>query len=68
MAAISVEIDEVLLRRAQEYATSRGYSSFPAFLESMIRDRLAQEPDPASAREATRKFEELGYIDAGLDI
>lgn len=68
MAAISVEIDDTLLRRAQEYATSRGYSSFSAFLESMIQERLAQEPDPASAREAARKFEELGYIDAGLDI
>lgn len=68
MAAISVDIDDVLLRKAQEYAASRGYSSFSAFLESMIQDRLAQEPDSASARDTARKLEELGYIDAGLDI
>lgn len=63
MAAISVEIDEVLSRKAWEYATSCG-----SFLESMTLDRPAQEPDPAPAREAARKFEELGYIDARLDI
>ena len=68
MAAITVEIDDDLLQKAQEHAAANGFSSFSGFLENIIQARLAQDTDAAMTRETTRKMEELGYIDAGLDI
>jgi len=68
MATVTIEIDEALLRKAQEYAASCGYHSFSAFCEGIIMERLAQASDASDTRKATEKFEELGYLDAGLDI
>ena len=68
MPAVTVDIQEDLLQRAQDHAQACGFKSLSALVESLLTERLAQTPDLIAAREATRKFEELGYIDAGLDI
>jgi hypothetical protein len=52
MAAISIDIEEALLRRAQEDAVACGYSSFAPFVTSI----LIKRPAP------------IAHVGAGLDI
>jgi hypothetical protein len=67
MPSVSVEIEEKLLERLRQRATARGVS-LRAYLEAILERELAKPGDSAEDEAITRKLEELGYIDAGLDI
>jgi hypothetical protein len=67
MPSVSVEIEEKLLERLRQRATARGVS-LRAYLEAILEHELAKAGDSAEDEAITRKLEQLGYIDAGLDI
>jgi hypothetical protein len=66
MAAISIDIEEALLRRAQEDAVACESSSFATFVTSILIKR--QVPCPAMPRVSEHKFEEITCTAAGLDM
>jgi len=67
MPSVSIEIEENLLERLRQRATARGVS-VRAYLEAILEHELAKPGDSPEDQAITRKLEELGYIDAGLDI
>jgi plasmid stability protein len=67
MPSVSIEIEENLLERLRQRATARGVS-VRAYLEAILERELAKPGDSPEDEAITRKLEELGYIDAGLDI
>jgi hypothetical protein len=67
MPATSVEIEQSLVEKISQRAGSRGVS-LRAYLEAILERELAKPADDEQDQATMRKLEELGYIDAGLDI
>jgi hypothetical protein len=67
MPSESVEIEQSLLEKLRKRAAARGVS-LRAYLEALLERELAKPGDSAEDEAVTRKLEQLGYIDAGLDI
>jgi hypothetical protein len=67
MPSGSVEIEQGLLENLQKRATARGVS-LRAYLEAILEHELAKPGDDEEDEAITRKLEQLGYLDAGLDI
>jgi len=67
MPSKAIEIDEMLLERISGRARARGVSS-RAYIEAILEREAAKPLDEAEDEDTMRKFEQLGYIDAGLDI
>jgi plasmid stability protein len=67
MPSVSVEIEQALLERLRQRASARGVS-VRAYMEAILESELAKPGDSPEDAAITRKLEELGYIDAGLDI
>jgi hypothetical protein len=67
MPATSIEIEQSLVERISQRADARGVS-LRAYLEAILERELAKPADDEQDRATMRKLEELGYIDAGLDI
>ena len=68
MAAVTIDLAEDLLQRANSYVKSSGYASLSVLVADLISEKLSQTSPDALATQTMQKFEELGYIDAGLDI
>lgn len=67
MATVTIELEASLWEKVQQLAAASGASP-QAFLETLVKNHLGR-PDSAEEDAAvTRKLEQLGYIDAGLDI
>jgi ribosome-binding protein aMBF1 (putative translation factor) len=67
MPATSIEIEQSLVEKISQRAASRGVS-VRAYLEAILERELATPADDEQDQATMRKLEELGYIDAGLDI
>jgi hypothetical protein len=67
MPSVSVEIDQTLLEKLGQRAAARGVS-LRAYLEAILERELAKPGDDEEDAAIQRKLEQLGYIDAGLDI
>ena len=67
MPATSVEIEQTLAEKIGRRAAARGIS-VRAHLEAILERELAKPADDEQDEAITRKFAQLGYIDAGLDI
>lgn len=67
MQSASVEIEQALLEKVRQRAVARGVS-VRAYVEAVLECELAKSSDTQEDAAITRKLEELGYIDAGLDI
>lgn len=66
MSATSIELNRTLLAQVEKRAAARGVSA-RAYVEAVLERELARADD--SEDEAVRrKFEQLGYTDAGIDI
>lgn len=67
MPSESVEIEQSLLEKLRQRSAARGVS-LRAYLEAILERELAKPGDSPEDDAVTRKLEQLGYIDAGLDI
>jgi hypothetical protein len=67
MPSVAVEIEQALLEKLRQRAAARGVS-LRAYLEAILERELAKPGDSEEDEAITRKLEQLGYIDAGLDI
>lgn len=67
MPSEPVEIDQTLLDKLRQRSAARGVS-LRAYLEAILERELAKPGDSEEDEAIRRKLEELGYIDAGLDI
>jgi len=67
MPSVPVEIEQTLLDKLQQRATARGVS-LRAYLEAILERELAKPGDDEEDAAIRQKLEQLGYIDAGLDI
>lgn len=67
MPSVPVEIEQALLDKLRQRATARGVS-LRAYLEAILERELAKPGDGEEDEAIRRKLEQLGYIDAGLDI
>ena len=67
MPATSVEIEQTLVEQIGRRASARGIS-LRAYLEAILERELAKPADDEQDAETLRRLEQLGYIDAGLDI
>lgn len=67
MPSVSIEIEQTLAEKLGQRATARGVS-LRAYLEAILEHELAKPADSEEDAAIQRKLEELGYIDAGLDI
>ena len=63
----TIEIDETLLEKMRGRARARGVSP-RVYIEAILQREAAKPLDQTEDEETMRKFEQLGYIDAGLDI
>jgi hypothetical protein len=67
MPSVAVELEQALLEKLRQRAVARGVS-LRAYLEAILERELAKPGDSEEDAAITRKLEQLGYIDAGLDI
>lgn len=67
MPSTPVELDDSLLDRIRVRAGARGVS-LRTFVEAILEREAAKPLDQEEDEATMRKFEQLGYIDAGLDI
>ncbi|HKE28838.1 MAG TPA: hypothetical protein VKB88_41095 [Bryobacteraceae bacterium] len=67
MPSVPVEIEQTLLEKLRQRAAARGVS-LRAYLEAILERELAEPGDDEEDEVIRRKLEQLGYIDAGLDI
>jgi len=67
MPSAPVEIEQALLDKLRQRAAARGVS-LRAYLEAILERELAKPGDGEEDEAIRRKLEQLGYIDAGLDI
>jgi hypothetical protein len=67
MSSVAVEIEQALAEKLRQRAAARGVS-LRAYLEAILELELAKAGDTEEDEAITRKLEQLGYIDAGLDI
>jgi len=67
MPSVPVEIEQTLLEKLRQRAAARGVS-LRAYLEAILERELAKPGDDEGDEVIRRKLEQLGYIDAGLDI
>ena len=67
MPSVPVEIEQTLLEKLRQRAAARGVS-LRAYLEAILERELAKPGDDEEDEVIRRKLEQLGYIDAGLDI
>ena len=67
MPSASIEIEQTLVDKLSQRAAARGVS-LRAYLEAILERELAKPGDGEEDEAIRRKLEELGYIDAGLDI
>jgi hypothetical protein len=66
MPSASVEIEQGLVEKLRQRAVARG-ASLRAYLEAILEREFAK-PGDGEDEIISRKLEQLGYIDAGLDI
>ncbi len=65
----TIEIDAKLFEQAEANARSGGFSSVKVYVEHLLTKEFAKSKDEqAQDDEITRKMEETGYLDEGLDI
>jgi len=67
MLPTSIQLDPTLLDRVQKRAAARGVS-VRAYVEAVLERELARAEDGEGDEAVRRKLEQLGYIDAGMDI
>jgi hypothetical protein len=67
MPSVPVEIEQTLLEKLQKRAAARGVS-VRAYLEAVLECELAKPGNDEEDEAIRHKLEQLGYIDAGLDI
>jgi hypothetical protein len=67
MLPTSIQLDPTLLDRVQKRAAARGVS-VRAYVEAVLERELARAEDSEGDEAVRRKLEQLGYIDAGMDI
>jgi len=67
MPSVSIDIEQTLVDKLGKRAAARGVS-LRAYLEAILERELAKPGDAEEDEAIRRKLEELGYIDAGLDI
>jgi hypothetical protein len=67
MPSVSIEIDQTLVDKLSKRAAARGVS-LRAYLEAILEHELAKPGDGEEDEAIRRRLQELGYIDAGLDI
>jgi len=66
MPSASVEMEQGLVEKLRQRAVARGVS-LRAYLEAILEREFAQTGD-GEDEIISRKLEQLGYIDAGLNI
>jgi metal-responsive CopG/Arc/MetJ family transcriptional regulator len=58
-----IKIDRDLLKRAEEYATRKGYPSVDELISHLLEREMRQEDEPSESEEELRKkLQGLGYI------
>ena len=65
----TIELDAKLLEQAEANARSGGFSSVKVYIEHILVKEFAKsKEEQVQDEEITRKMEETGYLDEGLDI
>jgi hypothetical protein len=69
----TIELNAKLLEEAEVNARSGGFTSVRAYIEQILEKEFARTKVPGSEEqkqneEISRKMEQVGYLDEGLDI
>jgi len=63
MFGSKIKIDKDLLKRAEEYASRKGYPSVEEFISHVLKKEMREEDESSeSQEELKKKLQGLGYI------